>query len=322
MLNKSKYFFKRIILKLLRFAGYELLPIHKKINFSDPNKLEKATLFTERFREIISDPVNLLIKRTPTAGYVDSENNVILHNGIKVPIRGKYSYYENFSDILIINRGVHEPVEEYCFQELINSLKKQNLDKFTMLELGAYWGHYSMWLKSNLSFADCYLVEPDLINYECGKNNFLINNLEGNFINEKVSSEYFTVDKFFKKHPNLEFINILHSDIQGYELEMLKNSKNCLSDNIINYIFISTHSEDLHKNCIDYLKKFNYEIDVSSGFDRETTSTDGFLMARSKNSSKIFMNSDFLGREEITNTSPYQLIDYLNNLKNKSLNES
>ena len=82
-------------------------------------------MFIERYIEIISDPLNLLIKRTPTSGYVDSENNVILHNGIKVPIRGKHSYYEKFSDIFIINRGVHEPLEEYCFQELIKSLKNK-----------------------------------------------------------------------------------------------------------------------------------------------------------------------------------------------------
>lgn len=38
-----------------------------------------------------------------------------------VPINGPNEYCGNFSEILILNRGVHEPLEEFCFQEMINS---------------------------------------------------------------------------------------------------------------------------------------------------------------------------------------------------------
>jgi len=51
---------------------------------------------------------------------------VILHNGIRVPVGGELACYGEFSDILVINRGVHEPLEEYCFQELLVAFK-QNL---------------------------------------------------------------------------------------------------------------------------------------------------------------------------------------------------
>ena len=136
--------------------------------------------------------------------------------------------------------------------------------------------------------------------------------MDGIFINEKVSSTNFTIDKFKKSNPQIKFIDILHSDIQGYELEMLKNAENCLAENFVNYIFISTHSEDLHIKCIDYLKKFNYEIDVSSGFDQETTSGDGILIARSKNAEKFLFNTAFLGRKTIINSSPKEIINYLN----------
>lgn len=95
-----------------------------------------------RFREIVSDPINLLIERVPQAGFIQ-DNLVCLHNGNRVHYSGKDAYYEGFSDILVINRGVHEPLEEFAFQECLKVLPQRP----SMLELGAYWAHYSMWLK-------------------------------------------------------------------------------------------------------------------------------------------------------------------------------
>jgi hypothetical protein len=40
-----------------------------------------------RFREVISDPLNLLIERVPLAGVVEA-NQVYLHNGNRVPLAG------------------------------------------------------------------------------------------------------------------------------------------------------------------------------------------------------------------------------------------
>lgn len=91
--------------------------------------------FISRFREIVSDPLNLLIQRDPRAGFVDG-NYVYLHNGLKVPISGPYAYYGGFSVIFSINRGVHKPVEEFVFQEPLNRFPSSPI----MLELGAYWG--------------------------------------------------------------------------------------------------------------------------------------------------------------------------------------
>lgn len=88
---------------------------------------------------VISDPLNLLIERVPMAGMVQG-NEVYLHNGNRVPITGPGAYYGPFSQLLIINRGVHEPLEEFVFQELLKSMPEVP----QMIELGAYWAHYSM----------------------------------------------------------------------------------------------------------------------------------------------------------------------------------
>lgn len=45
-----------------------------------------------------------------------------LHNGLKVPFAGNDSYYGGFSSILVMNRGVHEPLEEFVFQQVLKRL--------------------------------------------------------------------------------------------------------------------------------------------------------------------------------------------------------
>src|SRR5215470_628978 len=106
------------------------------------------TDFLGRFREVISDPLNLLIERVPQAGIIE-RNEVYLHNGNRVPVSGAGVYYGPFSQLLVINRGVHEPLEEYVFQEVLKNLPASPL----MIELGSYWAHYSMWLKKKRSNA-------------------------------------------------------------------------------------------------------------------------------------------------------------------------
>ncbi len=88
--------------------------------------------FLGRFREVISDPLNLLIERVAMAGLVEG-NTVYLHNGNRVPVVGDGAYYGPFSHLLVINRGVHEPLEEFVFQELLKTLPDAPL----MIELGA-----------------------------------------------------------------------------------------------------------------------------------------------------------------------------------------
>ena len=97
--------------------------------------------FHGRWREIIADPLNLLIRRVADAGVIQ-DGLVRLHNGHQVPLAGEYSYYSIFSTILAINRGVHEPLEEFTFQEMLPHLP----DAPVMLELRAMWAHYSMWM--------------------------------------------------------------------------------------------------------------------------------------------------------------------------------
>ena len=185
MLNFSEYTNK---VKLYASKAARLLISYlKKIDtlvWADSKSLEKASKYIERHREIISDPLNQLIEKDPRSGYIAGKN-VILHNGNKVQFDGPLAYYRDFSEILILNRGVHEPLEEFCFQELLKVIEDDPL----MIELGAYWGHYSMWMLKKFPTAECILVEPDKKCLKCGMHNFNLNNYDGEFINKFVSKD-------------------------------------------------------------------------------------------------------------------------------------
>ncbi len=240
--------------------------------------------FAGRFREIISDPLNLLIERHPMAGCLH-QGRVILHNGNLVPVQGPGSYYGNFSHILAFNRGVHEPLEEYVFQELLKVLPEAP----TMLELGAYWAHYSMWLKKKRTAATVYMVEPDAANIQAGIANFKLNNYTGEFVQAFVGKGHFGVDAFMATR-KIARLDVLHSDIQGFEAEMLADCSQALANKAIDYVFISTHSQLLHQQIVEGLQAHGYRVEVSSDFEHETTSFDGLVFASSPLKAPVFAN--------------------------------
>lgn len=262
-----------------------------------------------RFREVISDPLNLLIEKVPLAGTIQG-GETYLHNGNIVPIVGPDAYYGPFSQLLIINRGVHEPLEEYVFQELLRKLP----EKPGMIELGAYWGHYSMWLKKARPGSTVILVEPEQAHLAAGMRNFQRNGFAGEFIGAAVGRGQFEVDAFLR-HRGLDHLDILHVDIQGAEGEMLEGCGASLAARRIDYLFISTHSQELHAQVAAALRRFAYRIEVSSDFDEETTAFDGLIFASSPKVDAVFDRFAPLGRKAILSARPEQLLAALAGIK-------
>ena len=258
-----------------------------------------------RFREIVCDPLNLLIERHPRAGLI-ADGLVTLHNGNVVPTSGPQSYYGDFSQILIINRGVHEPVEEYVFQEVLRVLPEAPV----MLELGAYWAHYSMWMKSRRPQAQVYMVEPEALNLQAGRGNFERNGYEGTFLQAMVGRGHFQVDEFIRTLDGGR-LDLLHVDIQGFEAEMLEGAAHSLANGLVDYAFISTHSQDIHEQIIRGLEAFGMRVEVSSRFDYGTTSHDGFVFASRQAKAPVFSGFAPMGLTEIMNATPAQTLPYL-----------
>jgi Methyltransferase FkbM domain len=261
--------------------------------------------FLGRFREVISDPLNLLIERVPVAGFVDGDQ-VYLHNGLRVPIAGPGAYYGPFSHLLVINRGVHEPLEEYVFQQVLKRLPEVP----SMIELGAYWGHYSMWFKKERPKGETILVEPEPVCMQAGQDNFARNGFKGEFIQAFVGAGKLEIDDFFRNR-KIKQLDILHCDIQGFEVEMLQGAQNVLTRRRVDYLFISTHSQQIHAEIISRLGALGYRVEISSDFDVETTSYDGFVFASSPEVAPVFGDVSILGREQISHARPADVLKSL-----------
>ena len=233
----------------------------------------------ERINDVLQGPDNADIPRDVEAGKLN-DTTFVMHNGILIDPLSYYSF--PLLKMLVENKGVHEPQEEKIFQEVLKLLPKKPM---TMLELGSYWSFYSMWFMKEFPDARCLMVEPDRRNLFYGKRNLKLNKMQGTFmhagIGEQVdrSKNITTVDAICRQQ-KLEFIDILHSDIQGFELEMLRGSKQLLSESRVGYIFISTHSNELHYDCRQLLVDQYGFTEVASADLDETFSWDGILVMK------------------------------------------
>ncbi|MEO0393425.1 MAG: FkbM family methyltransferase, partial [Pseudomonadota bacterium] len=226
--------------------------------------------FFSRFREIIADPLNILIERGPRSGLVTA-GMVTLHNGNRVPVDGPNAYYQHFSRILQVNRGVHEPLEEFVFQEVLRHMP----DAPVMIELGSYWSHYSMWMQAVHRGATNIMVEADPECLAVGETNFAINRLKGEFINRRVDPSDWTLDSFMEER-GLDKVDLFHVDIQGAEKVMMQDVSATLSAQKVDRLLISTHENPIHHGIIDSLSEFGYRIEVDCDPEVESTSFDGF----------------------------------------------
>lgn len=234
-----------------------------------------STDWLNRIELVKASSDNLLIPKHEFAGKI-IDDFLYLHNGIKIHKNSYYGY--SMLRLLMENEGVHEPQEEKAFNDILPFIKKGSV----MIELGSYWGFYSMWFNKEVKGKNI-LVEPDYNNMLFGENNFNLNNMTGTFYNKFVNSydneSTITVNKIFELE-NLDRVAICHSDIQGYEFEMLLGCSNVIDR--IDYFFISTHENSLHANCIEFLIKNGFDILCSANLD-ESYSYDGLIVAKNKN---------------------------------------
>lgn len=235
--------------------------------------------WAQRKRFVMACPDNRHISRTSAAGCLDGDC-LVMHNGIRV---GKDSYYgSNAADVIRANGGVHEPQEERVFQEVLRYLP----GGATMIELGAYWGYYSLWFLRQVRDSRAFLIEPETANLDAGKANFLLNGMEGDFTRAYAGQESTMDDRSkticvddFIMEKRLGSVTILHSDIQGHEGEMLRGAAQSLRNRIIDYVFISTHGFRVHFECLKFLQANKFVI-LANADTFESYSLDGLIAAR------------------------------------------
>src|SRR5882724_1438238 len=119
----------------------------------------------KRIDEVLSSPDNDFIPRSENAGKIKNGKQT-MHNGLKI-LLGSY-YGPEYSQMLLLNKGVHEPQEERVFLEALKTIPSGAV----MIEMGAFWSFYSMWFNSKIQNGRNFMIEPDAFNMGHGKRNF------------------------------------------------------------------------------------------------------------------------------------------------------
>ena len=203
-----------------------------------------------------------------------------MHNGLMVAVNGYYG--DGMTRMLSANSGCHEPQEEVVFDVIVQTLPESAI----MVEAGAYWGFYSMWFCRVIPQAKVYLIEPAAENLEIGQRNFRKNGYQGDFTHAYVGAQSgrqadgartVSIESFLAEK-GLTRLDVLHADVQGCEMEMLCGSRSLFVGHAIDYVFLSTHTMELHAQCVEFFRTCSYRVLVSVGLD-ETHSLDGILVA-------------------------------------------
>jgi hypothetical protein len=204
-----------------------------------------------------------------------------MHNGLKVLPTAYFGY--PFLARSRCCQTVDEPQEERLFQDLLPLLPRGSV----MLELGSFWAFYSLWFHQVVPGAVNYMIEPDLKNLACGQTNFEINGFDQriNFTQALVDDSSSNDDEIpkvcvddFCRDKNIERLTVLHADVQSYESRMLDGAHDYLSQQRIDYLFISTHSNTLHETCKSKLVEHGYRIVSDVNLD-EAYQVDGVIFA-------------------------------------------
>lgn len=234
----------------------------------------KANEYDNRIVDVMSSPYNKFITHHPAAGQI-IQDYIIMHNGIKIKLD---SYFPKLiMPMLIANKGVHEPEEEAYFSRVLKRIKRKNP---VMVELGAYWGFYSLWFMKEQEGGTVHLIEPDLDRLDAGKINFILNDVEGYWTHAFMGTDGLKLDDYADTH-KLDHIDILHSDIQGHEFDMLLDAKRLFESRKVSFAFISTHSNEIHRACCRYFENCDYKILFDIDMNH-SSSYDGLIVASSQ----------------------------------------
>ena len=238
-----------------------------------------SPVWEKRVTHVLSSSDNDAIPRVADAGAIKGGRQV-MHNGLRIYL-GSY-YGPEYSKMLLQSKGVHEPQEERVFQEVLKTIPKGGV----MIEMGAFWSFYSMWFQKEVANAVNFMIEPDAFNLGQGKRNFRLNKMKGKFIQAFIGKKSETSQlgnticiNDLVETEKIPFVHMLHSDIQGFEYDMLEGADNIFQEKKVGYVFISTHSNEIHYKCLDFLVQRGFVILASADID-ESFSEDGLIAAR------------------------------------------
>ncbi len=245
-------------------------------------KIRDWRKWRQRIRDVLACPDNERLPRVEDAGRV-VDGAFVMHNGIRILPHSYYSAEVRVQQMLEATQGVHEPQEERVFHEVLAHIPSGGV----MLELGSNWGFYSLWFAREVKEARNYLVEPDARYLENGRRNFELNHqpalFEQGYVGAAASVaedgvKILCVDDFCESH-GIGHLHLLHADIQGAEVDMLRGAARMLDREAVDYLFVSTHDNGKHQECLRMLRARGFLILAEVDLDA-TYSFDGIIVAK------------------------------------------
>jgi len=245
-------------------------------------KIRDRRKWRQRIKDVLACPDNERLPRDPEAGRV-VDGYFVMHNGIRIWPHSYYSAEVRVQQMLEATRGVHEPQEEVIFNEVLPHMPPGA----TMIELGSNWGFYSLWFAREVADAKNWLVEPDTHYLENGRRNFELNRKPADFTQAYAGRQNGVADDGiaiigvdeFSQEKGIDHIHLLHADIQGAEVDMLWSAKGMIEREAIDLLFVSTHDNAKHQECLKFLKDRGFEILAEADLDA-TYSFDGIIAAK------------------------------------------
>ncbi len=223
----------------------------------------------------------------------------VMHNGMLID-EGCY-HGAWMTEIIRDLRGHHEPQEELAFHAVVERLKADTPAP-VMVELGSFWAYYSLWTKTANPETRCVCVEPDPSNLEVGRRNFELNGVPATFVHAAVGTPHGATVKIRTESDNalrptplvsleglmrdqgLERIDLLLSDIQGAETELLTGARELLRSGRVRFLVVSTHHHLItgdpltHQRCVELLREAGAHV-ITEHSVLESCSGDGLIVA-------------------------------------------
>ena len=196
-------------------------------------------------------------------------------------------------------KGAGEPQEILPFIKAVGRLPE---DAVTF-ELGGGWAFYSVMVGTRRPKATMVIVEANPRLYEIARINMERNGLTGRYrlyhaaVTEKdgetlrfleagygsaISAEgqysvkTVSVDGVIDEL-RLSRVHIVHMDVQGEELKVLRGMRRALERRAVDHVFVGTHGHDLHIECEEFLNDQGYQT-VRSLNQGDSVSGDGILI--------------------------------------------
>jgi len=261
----------------------------RDINATDGRRIEQTVVCRD------CDP----IPKVPGAGGVEGSVQ-LMHNGVRVVAGGYYGDW--MTEIIERLAGHHEPQEELAFHAVVERLAENPGAVPVVIELGAFWAYYALWVLHRMPAARAVLVEPDPAHLEVGRRNFDLNGREGLFIQAAVGAKPRPPEPFacesdgvIRMVPTesvssvlatagLERIDVLAVDVQGAELATLDGARPLIEEGRVRFVVVSTHHHSIsgdpltHQRCVDLIREAGGHVLVEHTI-AESYSGDGLVVA-------------------------------------------